>query len=192
MAHGFDDDVTSNVTAQVKWYNPNKGFGFVQPNDGGGDAFLHASVLGQAGYQELGEGDTITCDIAPGARGPQVVAIYGVERSEQQPRGGGFGGGYGGGRSGGGGYGGGRSDGGGYGGGGGFDGPMETVDGTVKFFDAGKGFGFVTPDGGGKDVFVSARILTKVGIGTLETDQRVRVSTRMGPKGPMAEDVELI
>jgi len=62
----------------------------------------------------------------------------------------------------------------------------------VKFFDAGKGFGFVTPDGGGKDVFVSARILTKAGIGTLETDQRVRVSTRMGPKGPMAEDVTLI
>jgi CspA family cold shock protein len=177
MAHGFDDDVTSNVTAQVKWYNPNKGFGFVQPNDGGGDAFLHASVLGQAGYQELGEGDTISCDIAPGARGPQVVAIHGVERSEQ-PRGGGFGGG--------------RPGGGFGGGGGGFDGPMETVDGTVKFFDAGKGFGFVTPDGGGKDVFVSARILTKVGIGTLETDQRVRVSTRMGPKGPMAEDVQLI
>lgn len=171
MAHGFDDDVTSNVTAQVKWYNPNKGFGFVQPADGGGDAFLHASVLGQAGYQELGEGDTLTCDIAPGPRGPQVVTIHHVERSTQ-PRTGGWSGGR---------------------GGGGFnDGPTETVDGTVKFFDAAKGFGFVTPDNGGKDVFVSARILTKAGIGTLESEQRVRVTTRMGPKGPMAEDVTLI
>lgn len=168
MAHGFDDDVTTNVTAQVKWYNPNKGFGFVQPEDGGGDAFLHASVLGQAGYQELGEGDSLTCDIAPGPRGPQVVAIHNVERSEQ-PKGGGWSRG-------------GPPD----------DRPLETVEGTVKFFDAAKGFGFVTPDGGGKDVFVSARILTRAGLGTLEADQRVRVETRLGPKGPMAEDVTLI
>ncbi|MEM7042724.1 MAG: cold-shock protein [Pseudomonadota bacterium] len=161
------DDVTANVTAQVKWYNPNKGFGFVQPADGGGDAFLHASVLGQSGHQDLGEGDTLTCDIAPGPRGPQVVAIHHVERSEQ-PKGGGWSRG-------------------------GFDDrPMETVEGTVKFFDAAKGFGFVTPDGGGKDVFVSARVLTKAGLSTLESDQRVRVTTRLGPKGPMAEDVTLI
>ncbi|MGI9490735.1 MAG: cold-shock protein [Geminicoccaceae bacterium] len=159
------NDVTANVGAQVKWYNPNKGFGFVQPADGGGDAFLHASVLGQAGYQELGEGDRITCDIAPGPRGPQVVAIHGVERSEQ-PRDAWSRGGQ--------------------------DQPGEIVEGTVKFFDAAKGFGFVTPDGGGKDVFVSARILTKAGLAMLESDQRVRVTTRLGPKGPMAEDVMLI
>ncbi len=159
------NDVTPNVAAQVKWYNPNKGFGFVQPHDGGGDAFLHASVLGQAGYQELGEGDKVTCDIAPGPRGPQVVAIHSVERSEQ-PRDPWS-----------------RGD---------HGQPGETVEGTVKFFDAAKGFGFVTPDSGGKDVFVSARILTKAGLATLESDQRVRVATRLGPKGPMAEDVTLI
>jgi CspA family cold shock protein len=165
MAPEFDD-LTSNVTAHVKWYNPNKGFGFVQPADGGGDAFLHASVLGQAGYQDLGEGDVITCDIAPGPRGPQVVAIHNVARSEQPrdttwSRGGN-------------------------------SGATETVEGTVKFFDAAKGFGFVKPDDGGKDVFISARILTRAGIGALETDQRVRVTTRLGPKGPMAEDLTLI
>ena len=168
MPQSFDD-LTPNVTAQVKWYNPNKGFGFVQPEDGGGDAFLHASVLGQSGYQDLGEGDTLTCDIAPGPRGPQVVAIHHVERSEQQ--------------SGGGGATWSRPQ---------DDRPMETVEGTVKFFDAAKGFGFVTPDGGGKDVFVSARILTKAGLSTLESDQRVRVTTRLGPKGPMAEDIVVI
>ena len=157
-------DDSNDVTAQVKWYNPNKGFGFVQPADGGGDAFLHASVLGQAGYQELGEGDSIICDIAAGPRGPQVVAIHSVERSEQ-PRDTWS-----------------RGD----------DRPAETVEGTVKFFDAAKGFGFVTPDGGGKDVFVSARVLTRTGLNMLESDQRVRVTTRLGPKGPMAEDVTLI
>lgn len=164
MAPGFDEPVT-NVAAQVKWYNPNKGFGFVQPADGGGDAFLHASVLGQSGFQELGEGDNVICDIAAGPRGPQVVAVHSVERSEQPrtawSRGG-------------------------------DDRPMETVEGIVKFFDAAKGFGFVTPDSGGKDVFVSGRVLTKAGLGSLESDQRVRVTTRMGPKGPMAEEISLI
>lgn len=165
MAPEFDG-LTSNVTAQVKWYNPNKGFGFAQPTEGGGDAFLHASVLGQAGYQDLGEGDILTCDIAPGPRGAQVVAIHSVERSKT-PMGMPFAGG-------------------------GRDQPMETVEGVVKFFDAGKGFGFVKPDDGGKDVFISARILTRAGIGALEPDQRVRVKTRLGPKGPMAEELMLI
>lgn len=164
MAHD-SDDLTIDVTAHVKWYNPNKGFGFVQPGDGAGDAFLHASVLGQAGHQDLDEGDVIRCDIAPGPRGPQVVAIHHVERTET-PRDSWS-----------------RAD---------NRSPGEVMEGTVKFFDASKGFGFVTPDGGGKDIFVSARTLTRSGISILESDQRVRITTRLGPKGPMAEDLTLI
>ncbi|MEM7169905.1 MAG: cold-shock protein [Pseudomonadota bacterium] len=71
-------------------------------------------------------------------------------------------------------------------------GASETTEGTVKFFNAEKGFGFVTPDDGGKDVFVSARILEKSGIGSLASDQRVRLQVRMGQKGPMADQVDLI
>ncbi|MDH3473384.1 MAG: cold shock domain-containing protein, partial [Rhodospirillales bacterium] len=55
-----------------------------------------------------------------------------------------------------------------------------------------KGFGFVTPDDGGKDVFVSSRTLERIGLATLESNQRVRLTTRMGQKGPMAENVEII
>lgn len=47
------------------------------------------------------------------------------------------------------------------------------------------------PDDGGKDVFVSARVLQRNHIMSLEPDQRVRVTTRLGDKGPMAESVEL-
>lgn len=164
MAHE-SDDITTDVTASVKWYNSNKGFGFVQPDGGGGDAFLHASVVTEAGHRSLGEGDVLTCDIAAGPRGPQVVAIHKIERASQPsrdrpgPR---------------------------------HDMPGETVEGVVKFFDAAKGFGFILPDGGGKDVFISARTLTRCGLGGLEADQRVRVTTRIGQKGPMAEDVTLI
>jgi CspA family cold shock protein len=66
------------------------------------------------------------------------------------------------------------------------------VEGTVKFYNAEKGFGFVVPDGGTKDVFVSARVLERAGIQNLEPEQRVRMMTRMGQKGPMADSVEVI
>ncbi len=165
MAHE-SDNVSNDVTASVKWYNPTKGFGFVQPEGGGGDAFLHASVVALTGHQALGEGDVLTCDIAAGPRGPQVVAIHHVERvSPSPPRD----------------WSGGSDEAG-----------SEIVDGVVKFFDAAKGFGFILPDGGGKDVFISSRTLTRCGLNGLEADQRVKVVVRTGHKGPMAEEVTLI
>jgi CspA family cold shock protein len=186
----------TGVSALVKWYNPTKGFGFVQPEDGSPDAFLHASLVAQAGHDDLPEGTALVCDIAEGPRGPQVAAIQSVEppsapviRSRPPRRSGGFGGG-------GGGYGGGG--GGGYGGGGGGGsgyaaaGEGEVVEGVVKFFNNEKGFGFIIPDDGSKDVFISARTLTRAGIDSLEAQQRVRVTTRLGQKGPMAERVELL
>ena len=180
----------TGVSALVKWYNPTKGFGFVQPEDGSPDAFLHASLVAQLGHDDLPEGTALVCDIAEGPRGPQVAAIQSVEppsepvmRSRPPRRPGGFGGG-------GGGYGGGG--GGGYGGGYGGAGEGEVVEGVVKFFNNEKGFGFIIPDDGGKDVFISSRTLTRAGIDSLEAQQRVRVTTRLGQKGPMAERVELL
>jgi CspA family cold shock protein len=178
----------AEVAAVVKWYNRTKGFGFVKPNDGAPDAFLHASLVAQAGHDDLPDGTSLVCDITEGPRGPQVAAIHSIEppsepvfRSERRPP-----------RFGGGGYGGG---GGGYGGGGGGYGggdAGEVVEGKVKFYNAEKGFGFIVPDDGSKDVFVSARTLTRAGIAALEAEQRVRVTTRMGQKGPMAARVELL
>lgn len=180
----------TNVTAIVKWYNPAKGFGFVQPSDGSPDAFLHATVVEQSGHRDILEGATIVCDLSDGHKGPQVTEIHNVDSSTASPSQG-FGG-HGGFASGG--YG---SSGGGFGGG--YDagprgarGPAGApVEGTVKFYNAAKGFGFITPDGGGKDVFVSSRTLERAGLMGLETSQRVRVTTRMGQKGPMADSVEL-
>ncbi|HEX6143683.1 MAG TPA: cold shock domain-containing protein [Geminicoccaceae bacterium] len=172
----------TDVAATVKWYNPTKGFGFVKPTDGAPDAFLHASLVTQAGHQSLDQGAQLVCDIAMGPRGPQVAAIHSVEPPdpnsvEQMPMaprrrfgGPGFGGG--------------------YPGAGGGSGP--TIEGKVKFYNPEKGFGFVVPDDGSKDVFVSARTLTRAGIAQLQPEQRVRVATRMGDKGPMAHRVELL
>lgn len=196
---GWPEPSHREVSAEVKWYSPSKGFGFVQLSDGSPDAFLHVSVVEQIGRHDLPDGTKIVCDIAEGRKGRQVSFIHRIEslgtgssRGGGAPRSGGFDrdrGGFGGGGYGGGG---GYNDRGGFGGGGGGGGGGTPVDGTVKFFDAAKGYGFVTPDDGSKDVFVSARTLGRTGIATLENNQRVRIVVRMGQKGPMADSVELI
>lgn len=162
----FDAPVISHhaIPAVVKWFNPVKGFGFVQPDDGSPDAFLHISVVEQSGHRDLPEGTRLVCDIAAGRKGPQVATITRIDEiPAAAPRGNTFAGG-----------------------------GESTVEGTVKFFNSEKGFGFVVPDDGTKDVFVSARTLERAGLQMLETNQRVRLSTRMGQKGPMAESVEIV
>jgi len=58
--------------------------------------------------------------------------------------------------------------------------------GTVKFFNAAKGFGFITPDSGGKDIFVSAASVSSAGIGALKPGQRVSFDVKPDTRGPMA------
>ena len=48
----------------VKWFNPQKGFGFIQPDNGGSDIFVHMSALERAGMRTLNEGQKITFDVA--------------------------------------------------------------------------------------------------------------------------------
>jgi CspA family cold shock protein len=192
----------TQVTATVKWFNPTKGFGFVSPSDGSGDAFLHASVLATLGYDSVPDGATLVVDLAQGPKGPQVSTVHEVDASTATPGGrsdrgprpdrGGFGGG-GGGYGAGGGYGGGRQDRGFGGGGGRFrdDGPTEEVEGTVKWFNHDKGFGFIAPETGGKDIFVHANVLQRSGLATLPEGAPVRVQVRQGAKGPEAASVEM-
>ncbi len=78
-------DESKNVTATVKWFKPEKGFGFVRLADGTGEAFLHASVLAAASLPNPVEGTVLVCDMAQGAKGPQVVAIHSVTPPENPP-----------------------------------------------------------------------------------------------------------
>ncbi len=168
MTSSFDRQqvTTANVSATVKWFNASKGFGFVAPADGSPDAFLHISALERAGMSQVAEGATIVCDLGQGNRGPQVVAVHDVDTTTATPRAP-------------------RMD-------RGDRGPSETVEGTVKFFSAEKGFGFVQTDEGGKDVFVHIKALERSGLSALETGQRVRVTTTQGQKGPQADTVAII
>ena len=58
----------------VKWYNPEKGFGFIQPDDGGQDAFVHASALERAGMPDLREGQKISFEMVSDKRSGKMSA----------------------------------------------------------------------------------------------------------------------
>jgi CspA family cold shock protein len=58
MAHGT-----------VKWFNPQKGFGFIQPQDGGADVFVHISAVQQAGLSTLNDGQLVSFDLEQGRQG---------------------------------------------------------------------------------------------------------------------------
>ncbi len=57
------------ATGTVKWFNPTKGFGFIQPEDGSQDAFVHISAVEQAGLNSLNEGQKVSFDLQPGQNG---------------------------------------------------------------------------------------------------------------------------
>ena len=61
--------------------------------------------------------------------------------------------------------------------------------GTVKWFNGDKGFGFIAPEGGGDDVFVHFSAIQSSGFRTLEENQKVEFDVTQGPKGPQAENV---
>lgn len=64
--------------------------------------------------------------------------------------------------------------------------------GTVKWFNAEKGFGFITPDGGGSDVFAHYTAIDATGFRTLDENQRVEFEIAQGPKGPQAAQIRTI
>ena len=64
--------------------------------------------------------------------------------------------------------------------------------GTVKWFNAEKGYGFIAVDGGGADVFVHYSAIESTGFRTLDEGQRVEFQTTQGPKGPQADQVRPI
>jgi CspA family cold shock protein len=173
------------ASGTVKWFNTAKGFGFIQPDDGASDVFVHISAVEQAGLRALNEGDQVQFEMeqdrrsgklsagglvvtgqgAAPARGPGGGGGGGFDR----PRGGGFGGG------GGGGFGGDRAPrGGGFGGGGGgrpSGDPAGVGSGVVKWFNPTKGFGFIQPDDGGQDVFVHISAVEQAGLRGLNEGQ---------------------
>ena len=57
------------TTGTVKWFNPTKGYGFIEPEDGGQDAFVHISAVERAGLNSLSEGQKVSYELQPGQNG---------------------------------------------------------------------------------------------------------------------------
>ena len=72
--------------ATVKWFNPEKGFGFVALSDGSGDAFLHANTLNQSGHNAVSPGATLRVRIGQGQKGRQVSEVLSVDESPPRRR----------------------------------------------------------------------------------------------------------
>jgi CspA family cold shock protein len=71
-------------------------------------------------------------------------------------------------------------------------GPEVEMTGIVKWFKADKGFGFVTPDDGGRDIFVHRTVVLRAGVQSLESGQKVKMLVQTAAKGREASTVELI
>jgi cold shock protein len=164
---GMPPQVVGEGKGVVKFFNPQKGFGFIVRDDGGEDVFVHISAVEQAGLTDLADGQPLEFTLVD--RGGRISATnlriegepMAVERS------------------------------GGAGGAGGDRGPQrqltgEKASGTVKFFNAMKGFGFIQRDDGQPDAFVHISAVERAGIPTLNEGDRLEFELEVDRRGKYA------
>jgi len=63
------------ATGTVKWFNDSKGFGFIAPDDGSDDVFVHFSSIQGEGFKSLAEGQKVTYEVGQGQKGPQAQNV---------------------------------------------------------------------------------------------------------------------
>ncbi|WP_353646750.1 cold-shock protein [Mesorhizobium sp. WSM2239] len=165
------NSASADIAAEVLWFNAQKGFGFVKLADGS-EAYLHISKLQASGHAAVHEGAYLRVRIEAGPKGPQVAQVLtvsgGTKRSSDTGR---------------------------------RDGrvapkgatraevPEQESAGAVKWYNATKGFGFISLEDSGRDVFVHATALTGSGLIGLDEGQKVIVRYAQGQKGLEARTI---
>jgi CspA family cold shock protein len=159
------------VAGMVKWFDITKGYGFIKPSQGGdGDILLHQTCVRQSGFKAAYEGATIICEAVQGPKGLQARRILSLDNSTAAPQ---------------------------------TAVPDRSsryltepkglaFDATVKWFNRGKGYGFVSRGPNSPDIFVHMETLRRNGIRELRQGQRVRVRAGDGPKGELAAEVVVV
>ena len=175
---GMPPQVVGEGKGVVKFFNGQKGFGFIVREDGGEDVFVHISAVEQAGLTGLAEGQPLEFTLVDrGGRvsatdlkiegEPMPVTDRGPPREDRGGAGGGFGG---------------------AGGGGGPQRQLtgEKASGTVKFFNAMKGFGFISRDDGQPDAFVHISAVERAGMVSLNEGDRLEFELEVDRRGKTA------
>lgn len=164
---GNDD----TVTGQVKWFDAAKGFGFIVADETKSDILLHANVLRSFGRNSIATNARIVVVVQETDRGCQAIEIISIDSPEMGIA---------------------------------LDALKEILGedvkidpdaalmpARVKWFDRGKGFGFVNVFGNAEDVFVHMEVLHSSGLAELQPGEAVCVRTASGPRGQMAWDVRV-
>lgn len=169
------------VTGTVKWFNQEKGYGFVVSDDVEGDILLHKSVVEAYGAHAVLEGTTVEIDVIQKVKGLQARKVHSMDErtaSKGAPNGAG-------------------AD---------SEGEVKrqrrdivlpeatgpAIEAYIKWFSRPKGFGFAVPVAGGGDIFVHMDLLRRCGIRELRQNQRVLVRVTQTDRGMSATDVALL
>ncbi|WP_296743556.1 cold-shock protein [Mesorhizobium sp.] len=154
--------------AEVVWFNSGKGFGFVKLVDGA-EVYLHMRALETVGKPDLSEGMRLKVTVEETPRGRQVAQVLEVGDAVSKVRA----------HSG-------RPGGALVG-----SGSQLKIEGTVKWYNPEKGFGFIAPSNGDADIFVHATALTRSGLNVLAEGQKVVVECGQGKKGLEVQSIRL-
>lgn len=152
---GMPAQVVGEGTGTVKFFNANKGFGFIQQDTGGEDVFVHISAVERAGLEGLAEGQQLKFQLVD--RGGKVSAsdlevvgdVIAVQKREAPQR----------------------------------ELTGERASGTVKFFNSMKGFGFITRDDGQPDAFVHISAVERSGMAGLNEGDRLEFDIEVDRRG---------
>jgi len=158
------------ISGLVKWFDLAKGYGFIKPATGPeGDILLHQTCVRQSGFKAAYEGARVVCEAVQGPKGLQARRLLSLDNSTALPQAG-----------------------------------VQRMarftaepkgvpfEATVKWFNRGKGYGFVSRGPNTPDVFIHMETLRRYGIRELHQGQRVRVRTGDGPKGELAAEIDVL